>query len=73
MGKSVLGGLVNNTIAGRYWNPLNLIRSAAAMLIMKFLRQNFYLQIFMLLAISTFFQVMIVGSKPILTKLYNNM
>ena len=43
------------------------------MLIMTLLRHNFYLQIFPLLVISAVFQIMILGSKPMLTKLDNNM
>jgi ABC-type Co2+ transport system permease subunit len=43
------------------------------MLIMTLLRHNFYLQIFPLLAISFFFQVMIIGSKPMLSMLENYM
>ena len=43
------------------------------MLIMTLLRHNFYQQIFSLLTISIAFQVMIVGSKPMLCKLDNNM
>ena len=43
------------------------------MLIMTFLRHNFYQQIFALLAISFAFQVMIAGSKPMLDKLDNHM
>jgi hypothetical protein len=40
---------------------------------MALLRHNLYLQIFLLLAISTVFQAMVVGSKPMLAKLDNNM
>ena len=40
---------------------------------MTLLRHNFYLQIFLLLVISTIFQFMIVGSKPMLAKVNNNM
>jgi hypothetical protein len=61
------------SFTGIYWRPLVLLRWTATMLIMTLLRNNFYLQIFSLLAISTVFQVMIVGSKPMLTKLDNNM
>jgi hypothetical protein len=43
------------------------------MLIMNLLRHNFYLQIFLLLAISIVFQLMILGSKPMLKKLDNRM
>lgn len=43
------------------------------MLIMTLLREKFYLQIFPLLVISTLFQLIIVGSKPLLSKLENRM
>lgn len=43
------------------------------MLIMTLLRNNFYLQMFLLLAISAAFQAMIAGSKPMLAKADNNM
>jgi hypothetical protein len=43
------------------------------MLIMTFLRDNYYVQIFTLLGISFAFQVMIAGSRPMLDKLDNNM
>ena len=43
------------------------------MLIMTLLRNDFYLQILLLFAISTVFQVLIVASKPMLAKLDNNM
>ena len=43
------------------------------MLIMTLLRHNFYLQIFVLLAISIVFQLMILGSHPMLKKLDNRM
>jgi hypothetical protein len=43
------------------------------MLIMTLLRQNYYIQIFLLLVISVIFQGIIVASKPILNKLDNNM
>jgi hypothetical protein len=50
-----------------------LLRWTATMLIITLLRHKFYQQIFLLLAISTVFQVMIVGSKPMLAKLDNYM
>jgi hypothetical protein len=58
---------------GVYWRVLVLLRWTATMLIMTLLRHNFYLQIFPLLAISFFFQAMIIGSRPMLSKLENNM
>jgi hypothetical protein len=50
-----------------------LLRWTATMLIMTLLRYKFYLQIFLLLGISAAFQVMILGSKPMLANLDNNM
>jgi hypothetical protein len=74
---SKLGALTQDqrvtSFAGVFWRPLNLLRWTATMLIMTLLRHNFYQQIFSLLAISIAFQVMIVGSKPMLCKLDNNM
>jgi hypothetical protein len=61
------------SLPGLYWRPLVLLRWTVTMLIMTLLRSNFYLQIFALLAISIVFQVLIVGSKPKLSKLENNM
>jgi hypothetical protein len=58
---------------GVYWRVLVFLRWTATMLIMTLLRHNFYLQIFPLLAISFFFQVMIIGSKPMLSMLENYM
>jgi hypothetical protein len=56
-----------------FWSPIVLLRWTATMLIMTLLRDNFYLQIFLLLAISIVFQAMIISSKPLLDKLDNNM
>ena len=49
------------------------MRWTATMLIMTLLRHNFYLQIFPLLALSIGFQLMILSSKPMLSKRDNNM
>ena len=49
------------------------MRWTATMLILTLLRHNFYLQIFTLLVISAVFQAMILVSKPMLSKLDNNM
>ena len=43
------------------------------MLIMTLFRHNFYLQIFLLLALSSLFQLLILGSKPMLSKLDNHL
>jgi hypothetical protein len=66
-------GQRKKSLPGVFWRPLVLLRWTATMLIMTLLRHNFYLQIFPLLAISTVFQAMIVGSKPMLSKLENYM
>jgi hypothetical protein len=58
---------------GVFWKPLILLRWTVTMLIMTLLRHSFYQQIFLLLAISFAFQVMIVGSKPMLCRVDNNM
>ena len=75
--KSRLGALTEGQrmmyFPGVFWRPLVLLRWTVTMLIMTLLRSNFYMQIFALLAISIVFQVMIVGSKPKLSKLENNM
>jgi hypothetical protein len=66
-------GQRKSSFTGVYWRPIVLLRWTATMLIMTLLRQNFYLQIFLLLVISVIFQGMIVCSKPLLNKLDNNM
>jgi hypothetical protein len=66
-------GQRKKSIPGVFWRPLVLLRWTATMLIMTLLRDKFYLQIFPLLAISIVFQLMIAGSKPMLSKLENNM
>jgi Na+/phosphate symporter len=75
--RSRLGALTQDqretSLPGVFWKPVVLLRWTATMLIMTLLRYNFYVQIFMLLAISTVFQLMIVGSKPMSSKLDNNM
>jgi hypothetical protein len=75
--RSRLGALTQGqrkkTFPGVYWRPLVLLRWTVTMLIMTVLRHNFYLQIFLLLAISIVFQIMILGSKPMLKKLDNRM
>jgi hypothetical protein len=66
-------GQRKTSFPGIYWRSLVLFRWTATMLIMTLLRHNFYLQIFPLLVISALFQLMILGSKPMLTKLDNHM
>jgi hypothetical protein len=64
-------GQRKKTFPGIFWRPLGLLRWTATMLIMTLLRENFYLQIFLLLAISAVFQAMIISCKPLLDKLDN--
>jgi hypothetical protein len=66
-------GQRKKSLPGVFWRPLVLLRWTATMLIMTLLRSNFYLQIFPLLAISIVFQLLIVASKPMLSKLENYM
>jgi phosphoglycerol transferase MdoB-like AlkP superfamily enzyme len=74
---SRLGALTQDlritSFPGIYWRPLVLMRWTATMLIMTLLRHKFYLQIFLLIGISTVFQAMILGSKPMLANLGNYM
>jgi hypothetical protein len=53
-------GLNTDTLAGRYWNPLTLIRWAITNLIMIFLRDHCIAQIFILLLISGTFQILLI-------------
>lgn len=61
-------GFNTGTLAGRYWNPLTLIRWAITNLIMIFLRDHCAAQIFILLAISVIFQILLLCSKPMADK-----
>jgi hypothetical protein len=61
-------GLNTDTLAGRYWNPLTLIRWVITSLLMIFLRDHCVAQIFFLLAISLIFQILILVSKPMTDK-----
>jgi hypothetical protein len=60
----IMEGLDSKTKAGRYWNPLNLIRWALTIAIMVFLNQHSTAQILVLLVISVIFQIIIVISNP---------
>ena len=57
-------GLNTNTLAGRYWNPLNLIRWAITNVIMVLYRDNCVAQIFILFLISVIFQILIITANP---------
>ena len=61
---SIIEGLDSNTKAGRYWNPLNLIRWALTIAIMVFLNEHSAAQILVLLVVSVIFQIIIVISNP---------
>jgi hypothetical protein len=61
-------GLNTDTFAGRYWNPLTLIRWAITNLIMIFFRDHCVAQIFVLLVVSVIFQMLLLGSKSMTEK-----
>ena len=61
-------GLNTDTIIGRYWNPLNLIRWALTIVVMVFLNQHSFAQIFFLLVVSAIFQIMMVIGHPMTDK-----
>ena len=63
-----LQGLNIDTFAGRYWNPLTLLRWAITNLIMIFLRDHCIAQIYILLVISATFQILLLGAKPMTGK-----
>ena len=65
---ALIEGLDNYTIAGRYWNPLNLIRWALTITIMIFLNQHNAAQILVLLVVSVIFQIIIIISNPMTDK-----
>jgi sugar phosphate permease len=65
---SIIKGMNKESVIGRYWNPLSLIRWALTNLIMVFLRQHCVFQIFILLMISAFFQGLIIIANPIYDK-----
>jgi hypothetical protein len=62
---SIVEGLNTESIFGRYWNILTLIRWAATNFILVFLRHNCAVQIFVLLGTSVIFQMLIIIAKPI--------
>jgi hypothetical protein len=66
-------GLNTDTLAGRYWNPLTMIRWAITNLIMIFLRDHCVAQIFVLMVISLIFQIKLIGSKPMTDKFNHRM
>jgi hypothetical protein len=61
-------GLNTDTLAGRYWNSLTLIRWAITSVILIFLRDHCVLQIFILLVVSFIFQILLLSAKPITKK-----
>jgi len=64
----LIEGLNTDTIIGRYWNPVNLIRWAITIVVMVFLNQHSLAQIFVLLVISVVFQIMMILGKPMTDK-----
>ena len=62
---SILEGLNTESVVGRYWITLILIRWAATNFIMVFIRNNCAAQIFLLLVISVIFQILIIIERPI--------
>jgi hypothetical protein len=65
---AIIEGLNTNKIAGRYWNPLNLIRWAVTISIMVFLNQHSVAQIFVLLIVSVIFQIVMIIGNPMTEK-----
>ena len=65
---AMIEGLDTNTIIGRYWNPLNLVRWALTIIIMVFLNKHSVAQIFLLLVVSVIFQIIMVISNPMTDK-----
>ena len=57
-------GLNTYTLAGRYWNPLTLIRWAITNLIMILYKDHCVAQIFILLLISVIFQMLLISTNP---------
>ena len=62
--EAIIDGLNTETIIGRYWNPLNLIRWALTIFVIVFLNQHSFAQILLLLIVSIIFQVMLLIGKP---------
>ena len=65
---TIIEGLNTNTIIGRYWNPLNLIRWGITIVVMVFLNEHSVAQIFDLLLVSVIFQMMMVIANPMTEK-----
>jgi hypothetical protein len=61
---AIIEGLNSDTKAGRYWNPLILMRWGLTIAIMVFLNQHSAVQILVLLMVSVIFQIIIVISNP---------
>ena len=66
-GKIVVG-LKTQLFIGRYWSPLLLIRWAATIIIMVFLKENCIAQIIVLLLISVIFQILLAIANPMIDK-----
>ena len=58
-------GLNTESRVGRYWVTLNLLRWAVTNFLMVFMREKCAAQIFLLLVISVFFQILIIIECPI--------
>jgi hypothetical protein len=65
---AITEGLNTDTLAGRYWNPLIMIRWALTISFMVFLNNNSVTQIFLLLGISLIVQIIMVVSNPLTEK-----
>jgi hypothetical protein len=64
----IIEGMNTDSMIGRYWGPLNLIRWALTIVVMVFLNQHSVTQIFILLLISAVFQIMMLIGKPMTDK-----
>ena len=64
----IIEGLDSDTKAGRYWNPLILMRWGLTIAIMVFLNKHSAAQILVLLVVSVIFQIIIVISNPMTEK-----
>jgi hypothetical protein len=60
-------------MVGIYWKPLVMLRWLCTMLIMTLFKDNYYMQIFLLLGISVAYQIIIVSYQPLEEKLDNIM
>jgi hypothetical protein len=61
-------GLNQDSIIGRYWNPLNLFRWAVTIVILVFLNKHSFAQILALFVVSVFFQLLMVIGHPMADK-----